>query len=128
MNPTIEVPLMVGSHVTGLIATPTLARELARGERPPEGFVVMKLLLPKYGDKRFCWNPMSIAEISEAEGFYFECLMQGLTPYAVGPDGESAEPMPVFEPGAGAVVFREIAEGRKTIAMMPLRQVAGGQT
>lgn len=126
MNTLIEVPVLKGANAVVFLPAPILGHEMGVGERTESGMLVAKLLLPKYGDKRYSWDIHNLAQIREAETFFLSCIAEGLTPYCVGPDGKTAEPMPTFEPGSGIAVFAKIIEEQKTVAMLPLKQVTGG--
>lgn len=110
-RPTLELPVFKPSKtLKAKVRTPQL-QELQTGDTPPladDGtpFGVFRVLTEKDGDKRFAWNPRSIAEINEARDFFNDCVRQGLVPYKVGTGGKAtADVMKEFDPHAGEVIF-----------------------
>lgn len=78
-------------------------------------FGVVRVMHPKYGDRRVVWNRMNLAEISAAKRMFTDLIQQGMVPYKVGTNGQpTADVMDEFDPTAQEVIF------------LPVKMVAAG--
>lgn len=76
----------------------------------PPGHKLFRVINQKDGDKRIVWDSHSLAEINEAKRLFDNLVEQGMTPYAVDPQGKrSATVLAEFSPDAEEIVFAPIA-------------------
>lgn len=85
---------------------PETIRLLGDGETIRPGMCVMRVPTPDHGDQRVVWDSSDFSQINDAKAVFDKLVLQGLTPYRVGTNGQAtSEVMDEFDPLAEEIIF-----------------------